>query len=218
MNDRSTGFIETIRWSDGRYHLLDLHSQRMAETYEAMGWPQAGDIRDWLPDVPEQLRDMTVKCRVLYGSGGLERVDFEPYTVRCVCSMRMVVDDNIDYRLKFADRTRLISLRSRCLDADEIIVVKNGFVTDTSYSNLVFRSGDTFLTSDRPLLRGVMLRNLLNQGIVSSVALRPEDILPGNRYGITEAFLINAMMPLGSSSCVDVTAIKPISSSERLID
>lgn len=210
MNDTRACFIETIRWSEGRYHLLDLHSLRMAETLEEMGWPQVGDIMAWLPDVPDRLRDMTVKCRVLYGNGGLESVEFEPYTVRRVCSLRMVEDKDLDYHLKFADRSSLMALRNSSMDADEVIVVKNGFVTDTSYSNLLFRTPDGFLTPAQPLLRGVMLRHLLEQGIASSVALRPEDILPGNRYGITEAFLINAMLPPGSANGVDVTDIKPI--------
>lgn len=212
MNDTRPGFIETIRWSEGRYHLLDLHSRRVAETLEEMGWPQVGNIRDWLPDVPDWLRNMTVKCRVLYGCGGPERVEFEPYTVRRVCSLRMVEGDNLDYHLKFADRSHLMALRNRSMGADEVIVVKNGFVTDTSYSNLIFRTTDGFLTPAQPLLRGVMLRHLLDQGKVSSVALRPEDILPENRYGITEAFLINAMLPPGSANGVSVTDIKPIQS------
>ena len=55
MNNTRACFIETIRWSEGRYHLLDLHSLRMAETLEEMGWPQVGDIMAWLPDVPDQI-------------------------------------------------------------------------------------------------------------------------------------------------------------------
>lgn len=210
MKDTEGCFIETIRWSEGRYHLLDLHSRRMAETLEEMKFPQMPPLRELLPCVPERLRNLTVKCRVLYGGGGLERLEFEPYAVRRVSSLRMVEDNAVDYHLKFADRSRLMALRNHRREADEIIIVKNGLVTDTSYSNLLFRAPDGFLTPERPLLRGVMLRHLIAEGRVSQVALKPDDILSGNRYGITEAFMINAMMPPGISKGISIDDIEPV--------
>ncbi|MDE5904389.1 aminotransferase class IV [Duncaniella sp.] len=200
-------FIETIRWSDGKFHLLELHGRRMERTrLEVFGSACVVPDMSWLPPVPENLKNRTVKCRVRYGRE-IHSVEFEPYTPRKIESLKLVDGGNIDYHLKYSDRSALTDLAEMRGDADEVIIVKDGFITDTSYSNLVFAAGERFLTSDRQLLRGVMLSHLLESGKVSAVALRPDDILPGNRYGITCAFMVNAMLPIESAKPIDIRNI-----------
>lgn len=200
-------FIETIRWSDGKFHLLELHGRRMERTrLEVFGSACGVPDPTWLPPVPENLKNRTVKCRVIYDIA-IRSIEFEPYTPRKIESLKLVDGGNIDYHLKYSDRSALTDLAEMRGDADEVIIVKDGFITDTSYSNLVFAAGERFLTSDRQLLRGVMLSHLLESGKVSAVALRLDDILPGNRYGITCAFMVNAMLPIESAKPIDIRNI-----------
>jgi 4-amino-4-deoxychorismate lyase len=44
---------------------------------------------------------------------------------------------------------------------DDIIIVRNGFVTDASYANLIFRKGDEWFTPATFLLAGTMRAFLL---------------------------------------------------------
>lgn len=200
-------FIETLRWSGRRYHLTALHRERMLRTSPELRLPP-GDMDCWLPPVPDGLQNLTVKCRLTYDTE-IRTIEFEPYSPRCVRSLQMVCDDSIDYQLKYADRSRLDSLRNRRGQADEIIIVKNGLVTDTSYSSLLFKAGDRLYTPATPLLRGVMVASLLSAGALVRADLAPDDILPGNSLGITHALLVNAMMPPGTIAPVDIRNIYP---------
>lgn len=207
MTQNNPLFIETIRWSDGKFHLLELHRRRMERTrLDVFGSACGVPDLTWLPPIPENLKNQTVKCRVIYDIA-IRSVEFEPYAQRKVGSLKIVDGGGIDYHLKYHDRSALSGLAGMRGDADEVIIVKDGFITDTSYSNLIFAAGDRLLTSDRPLLHGVMLSHLLESGKVSAATLRPDDILPGNRYGITSAFMVNAMLPLDTAKPIDISNI-----------
>lgn len=64
-----------------------------------------------------------------------------PYVMRTIRSLQVVEDDAIDYSFKRCDRTSLSALVARKGECDEIIIVKNGLLTDTSYTNLALFDG-----------------------------------------------------------------------------
>lgn len=199
-------FLETIRVTDGIFHLLPLHIERMEATCREAYLTDAPKLNLSNNNIPEKFRKGNLKCRVRY-SRIIEAVEFEPYTPRSVKSLKMVSDDNIDYHLKYSDRTRLNEIRSHRGDADEVIIVRDGLVTDTSYSNLLFRAGNRFLTPAHPLLNGVMRRWLLRQGFAIECDITPEMLRPNNDAGISEVMLINAMLPPGSISPIPIDHI-----------
>ena len=209
MNTQGPLFIETVRWSAGRYRLSDLHAMRMARTSPAIRKLVEGGLDRYLPPVPVDLQGATLKCRLTYDTE-IRCIELEPYTPKIIRSLRMVEDNTIDYHLKYADRSRLNALAALRGEADDIIIVRNGLIADTSYANLVFRAADALLTPSTPLLRGVMITHLLADGIIKEAPLTPADLLPGNRYGITHAMPVNAMLPPG--------AVPPIHISQILMD
>lgn len=203
-------FIETIRVEGGAPLLLPLHQDRMARTVREVYGSSAT-----VPDLAEAIyRGATIpdvglyKCRILYDSE-IRAVELHPYTPRRVESLQIVEGGpELDYHLKLTDRTplsRLAAMKGAC---DEVIILRDGLITDTSYTNLLFRGLDAIYTPRKPLLKGVMRRRLLERGEICEADLRPADVLPGNPLGITECILINAMMPLGSIPPVRVTEIK----------
>ena len=68
--------------------------------------------------------------------------------MREIRSLKVVVDDRIDYSFKSADRSSLNRLTAQKGDCDEIIIVKNGLVTDTSFTNIAVFDGEQWLTHD----------------------------------------------------------------------
>ena len=203
-------FLETIRVEQGRAHLLKFHQQRMAATIREV----YGDSAP-VPSLEETLRDSVAipdaglyKCRVVYDST-IRRIELEPYTLRPVRSLRLVVAPvDLDYHLKSADRCALAALAAGKDGCDEVIIVRDGLVTDTSYTNLLFRTTDgRLLTPRTPLLSGTMRRHLLDAGLVSEADITPCELVPGNSAHITHALLINAMMPLGRAPEIPVSAI-----------
>lgn len=203
-------FIETIRLENGIFHHLDLHQQRMERTiYEVFGRSTP------IPDLKSALDNMTpipdvglYKCRLIY-SREIKKVELEVYVPRKVNSLKIVEGGSaIDYHLKNADRSILVELASAKEDSDEVIILRDGLITDTSYTNLLFRSNKGKLyTPSKPLLRGVMLQSLLNMSEAIEQDLTLADIKPGNPLGLTEAIMINAMMPLSVAPCIPIDHI-----------
>ena len=86
----------------------------------------------------------------------------------------------------------LVKQREKAPSYDEVIIVKDGYITDTSYTNLCFFDGTTWFTPDTPLLPGTMRQRLLDQGIIKEKSIPLSDL---NKY--QSISLINAMMDLG---------------------
>lgn len=205
MNDQYP-FIETIRVENGQFRLLDYHLARMSRTCrEAFGADAPLPVLDE-ETVPKHLRNSVVKCRIAYGRT-IGSIVFESYAVRKVSSLRLVEADSVDYHLKYADRGKLDALRALRDGADEILIVKNGLVTDTSYSNIVCWAGERLLTPRHPLLRGVMRDWLLAAGEVEETDITPAMLREGNGEGITGVCMINAMMPMGRGPLIPLDGI-----------
>lgn len=110
------------------------------------------------------------------------------YTFREISSFMTVHDDNIEYALKYADRTSLDRLYSQRSGKDEIIIIKDGHVTDCSIGNLVFLREGRYYTPDTCLLDGLARQELIRKGKVSVVEITEDDIQLYERI-----FVINSM-------------------------
>lgn len=184
-------FIETIRETDGVPEALPFHQERMERTMRQF-FPSTNvpNLADVLKPYPQA--NGVCKCRVVYGAKGIETVERQPYTVRQVRTLRLICDDSISYEYKSADRTslnRLAALRDGC---DDVIIVRHGLLTDTSYSNIALSDGTHWFTPRLPLLCGTMRQRLIEANLLTERDIRPED-LP--HYQTLS--LINAMLNLG---------------------
>lgn len=200
-------FIETIRFTDGVFHNLDLHQQRMDRTCREAFDTKAPSIAISSLGEPAQSWNRAFKCRVTY-SRHIEKIEFEPYAPHPPRSLRIVECDDIDYHLKYADRSRLGELKTLAGDCDDILIVRNGLLTDSSYANIILHTLDRLLTPSVPLLAGVMRQRLIADGAVSCAELTPSDLLPGNQLGVYAVSIINAMLPLTATSPIPLSNIK----------
>jgi 4-amino-4-deoxychorismate lyase len=191
-------FIETMRIAGGAIVNLQGHAERMRATVrEVYGHEselaQLADLA--LPDGAE-------KCRIVYDET-IRTVEFSGYTPRSISSLRLVeADAQLDYHLKYLDRTALTQLSAQRGGCDEVLIVKDGFVTDTSFSNVVFTDGKRFVTPDTYLLPGTMRAMLLRSGAIVEAPVRVEDI-----GSFTHVSLINAMLPMDRGAWIPVENI-----------
>ncbi len=132
-----------------------------------------------------------IKCRIVYDKE-IKEVTFQPYTQKPIRSLVLVEAGNIEYPYKYLDRSGIVQLQKGHQDYDEIILVKNGCITDTSYSNLAFLSGDEWFTPAEHLLNGTCRQRLVDQGALQEIRITPRDLF---RY--SHVSLINAMLDLG---------------------
>ncbi|PID27509.1 MAG: hypothetical protein CSB55_08785 [Candidatus Cloacimonadota bacterium] len=100
----------------------------------------------------------------------------------------MIFDNTVSYNLKLSDREYIQKLYKKREDCDDILIIKNGLVTDTSFCNIVFYNNLEWITPNSPLLKGSMRAKLLKNSIIKEKKVTPDDIYKYKSYK-----LINAM-------------------------
>jgi 4-amino-4-deoxychorismate lyase len=181
-------FIETIKWHDGQFYNMNYHQQRMDGTIQSFfAISRSMRLIDHLANskVPKQ---GLFKCRVIYDDV-IRSIEFVPYLIKPVRSLKIVRADSIDYAFKFEDRGQLIKLYNQRDACDDIIIVKDKVVTDASYANLLFKRGNDWVTPSNCLLNGTMRQNLLDLQ-----KIRSEPILVGDIRKFEKVKLINSML------------------------
>ncbi len=141
--------------------------------------------------IPPECRAGLYKCRVTYEERIID-ITFEPYRRRKIESLKLVRDDEIDYRYKCEDRRRINALLQLKGDCDDILIIKNNLITDTSFSNIALYDGARWITPAEPLLAGTKREQLLAEGLIFEDEIRAADM-----GKFRTASLINAMMELG---------------------
>ena len=179
-------FIETIRVEDGQVYNLPYHVERLNRTRAAF-WKDASPI-DLTGIISSQSLSGIWKCRIVYGKE-IEEVTYMPYQMRMVASLRLVTSDKIDYSYKRTNREELNELFGRRWDADDILIVKDGYLTDTSIANIALYDGNSWYTPAHPLLRGTKRAELLDNQLIVE-----KDISWLQLDDYTHIMLFNAMI------------------------
>ena len=194
--------IDTVCYEDGRFQRLDLHNERVNRSRrDLFGLKDELQIEDYL-SIPSDLEGETVKCRITF-SEAIEKIEYEKYVMRPIRSLKLINGDNFDYSYKYSDRSILTSLFQLRGNADDILIVKEGLITDTSYANIVFLKDGTWNTPSTPLLNGTRRESYLMSGKITTTPLRPEDM---EQY--SEARIINAMISLEQSPIIPIENIQ----------
>ncbi len=182
-------FIETIRLHDGEWHNLSRHNRRMNATRKAVfGTSDLLDISEFVTALPSR---GVHKCRIVYNRQILE-VSFSPYTVRTVRSLRTVYSDTIRYRYKNADRSALEALFALRGSQDDVLIVRNGLLTDTSIANIALEKEGIWYTPKHPLLKGTQRARLLEEERLTECDIPADEI-----YSYSRIALFNAMIDFG---------------------
>ena len=194
-------FIETICYEQGYFQRIDLHNDRFNRTRNHFFGEHSNIQLELFLSVPVHLKDKTLKCRVTYGRDILN-IEYDLYNVKTIKSLQLIVDDLISYSFKYADRTKLTALYDLKGHSDDILIVKDGFITDTSSANIVFNKGGKWYSPQNPLLRGTRLESYIREGRVTPALLHPKDLPLFN-----EARIINAMVSIENSFVIPISNI-----------
>jgi len=179
--------IESICVRDGNFQRLPLHEARIDRALAALCITRNWSLEDAL-EKTEVPSSGLFKCRVRYTSDSF-KIEFQPYNIHPVQSLKLVEASHVDYQHKWEDRSVLQLLWQQREGFDDVLMVKNGWVTDTFYANIVFRKGDEWFTPETFLLQGTMREALIKSGKIQEVRMRVADI-----YQFDSFKLINALM------------------------
>ncbi|MCE7068087.1 aminotransferase class IV family protein [Dyadobacter sp. CY326] len=180
--------FETICVEHRTLKNLSYHEARLNKTRrDLMGFEDHWNLTELLA-VPESIDNTLHKCRVSYGEE-IEEIKWEPYSIRTIRKVQRVYHDNIDYRFKYENRDELNALFAQRKDADEILIIKNGFVTDSLYCNVAFFDGNVWHTPSSPLLPGTQRAFLLDSEVIREADIRESDLRKFSRVKLFNAML-----------------------------
>ena len=184
-------FIETIKLLDGEFYNLEHHQSRLEFTFSRFfNGLDTVNLKRELDEIPRPMLGL-FKCRVVYEEK-INKITFQPYTIKPIQSLKLVEANDIEYNFKFENRDQLNHLYNLKGSADDIIIIKNGLVTDSSYANLIFKRGDDWITPESPLLLGTMRQKLIDENKIKSDAILIDEI---SKY--EKVKLINSMLGCG---------------------
>ena len=195
---RKPTFSEVICIDDGQPMYMSYHLKRMEKTIRDIYGKPMPKLQ---LEIPNEARKGRFKCRVEYDDT-IRLVDFSPYMQKVRKSVAIVFDDNICYKYKSTDRRQLEHLVMHA-KTDDVIIVRNGMITDASYCNLVFEDydGNLFTPAD-VLLHGTCRQRLIDIGIVKERPIRANEL---RRYKMV--FFINSMMGIHEAQRMAVEQI-----------
>jgi len=163
--------FETILIENRSPRNLFWHQQRVDRSFRKLDFEgQPPDLEkiiqmpDWIdPKKPYRLR-------INYNDLSFESL-FTEYLPQPINTLKMVHSQDISYDLKFTDRFGLNNLFQRRESADDVLIVKNGIITDTSVANIVFWDGMNWITPSNPLLMGTTRERLLAEGLITEQSI-----------------------------------------------
>lgn len=177
-------YLETIRAVDGEIFNLEYHQRRYEAVLNALGCTDFKKISDYLYPPDEGI----YRCRLMYSLDKIS-VNYHQYEKKIIKRLNLVYDDKIDYSIKLIDRGEVDALYALRGIADDVLIIKNSLVTDTSIANIAFKKNNIWITPSTPLLKGTTRARLLDEGKIIEADIKVEELST-----FTQIALINAMI------------------------
>ena len=194
-------FIESIKVEDTEIFLLDQHQKRVNETFSYFGKEVSINIDEIFKSLKHD-EDGLYKFKITYDLTGKYRTQMIPYAMSEIANFQLVENNSYDYSFKFEDRKELEKMKILS-KAAEIIIVKNNHITDTSYSNLLFKKGKDWFTPKTYLLNGVQRQFLLKAKKIKEVEITLQNLSEYSHFQ-----LINALNEADDSYSYPINRIK----------
>ncbi len=193
--------IETIKIVDGVPQNLIWHQRRV--DHSVRNYYDTEPVLDLqnIVSIPDEHNRGLVKAKVSYNIKEYH-IEFSKYKIKNIRSLKLIYDDQIEYSLKYSDRTVLNILYSQRGACDDILIVKAGQITDTSYCNIVFFDGNRWITPSSSLLEGTCRARLIHTKQIFPQRIEPKDLSSFKCYN-----LINAMRDFNDTEKINISEI-----------
>lgn len=181
-------FIETIKAVDGGVFNISYHQDRYEGVLKKFKIKGSQNLSLYLKPPKNGL----FRCRLTYDLSKMPHqidVSYHEYNKRDINSLKLVYDDKVEYSMKYACRDeldRLYALRGKC---DDILIVKNSLITDTTIANIAFYDSNRWITPALPLLNGTTRQRLLDEGKIIEKDIHVEEL-----KNFSKVALMNAMI------------------------
>ena len=173
-------YFETVKCDDKEIFNLEYHNLRIARTIG-----KNIDLNEYIYPISSKL----LKCKVIYNDDEILDVSYCEYKKREIKSFKIVYDDKIEYSKKYLNRESLNKLYNQKEDAHEIIIIKNGLLTDTSIANIALHNGENWYTPKKPLLNGISRQRHLKLQNIIEKDLTIDDLKSAKKIALMNAMI-----------------------------
>jgi len=177
-------FLETIKCVDGKIFHLEYHQKRYESVLKSLGINDFKNLKEYLNPPTSGL----YRCRLVYDEKNIS-VTYHKYKKREIKSLKLVYDDKINYSKKSTNRDELNNLFEKREECDEVLIVKNSLITDTTIANVAFYKDGLWYTPKEPLLEGTTRARLLDEGKIIEKDIRVNDLKNYSKLALMNAML-----------------------------
>lgn len=193
--------FETIKCSNGKLFNMEFHQARFEKSCMDFFGIRTNTELEKVVEIPEIAKTGLFRCRITY-SNKIEKIEFIPHQYRKIKCLKIIEGNDIDYQFKYSDRETLNRLFEQRGNCDDLIIVKNGLITDSSNANIVFFDSEHWWTPDTPLLPGTQRARLITSGIIRECRITVNDL-----NSFLKAGLINAMNNFEEMPQIDISEL-----------
>ena len=179
--------LETIKAKDGKLFHLDYHQRRVKSSLENANFS--------LEEILNAPQSGLYRCRVVYDTNGYE-VSYHHYMKRSIKRLKLVYDDKIEYTKKYANRTSLDVLYKQKFECDDVLIVQNGLITDTTIANIAFKYHNQWITPKKPLLHGTTRARLLKDKVLIEKDIRVDELSSFSGVALMNAMIDFDIIPV----------------------
>ena len=173
--------FETIKIKDGQIFNLDWHNKRFNKSQKEFFSNTSNiNLKEFISPPKIGLH----RCKIIYDTN-IQSIEYFPYEAKKFQSFK-VVKSQLDYRYKYTKRLEFEKLLK---NHDEIIIEKNGLLTDTSIANIAFFDGESWLTPKIPLLQGTTRARLVDEGFLKLENIKKENIKKYSHFALMNAMI-----------------------------
>ena len=176
--------LETIRCEEGLPLHLSYHQNRLEISLQSLGIGKIYDLKTLITPPANGV----FRCRFLYDANHYF-IEFIPYTPKKIISLKLIYADDVEYSLKYAERKELNLLYNNRAECDDVLIIKNGFLTDTTIANIALLIDGQWITPDTPLLRGTTRARMIEEGAIIPAPLRVDDIAKATKIALMNAMI-----------------------------
>lgn len=188
MISQKTYLLESIKVQHHKIYNLAYHQERIAHGLKTIYRSNASIDFQPIKEAIGAIDDGLYKLRIVYNDIYL-KYELIPYSIKRPTTLQLLTSQRVEYSHKYLDRTQLDKLYTLKRNADDMLIVKNGMITDTYYCNVALRKGGSWFTPKVPLLKGTKRQQLLDDKQLSEEMIYVDDLHQFDRIRLFNALI-----------------------------
>ncbi len=185
-------FLESIQLKDGQFIRLSYHQARVDYVFKNYFPDRSAISLEEILSKSSLPSEGLFKCRIVFDNE-IQSIEFQPYIMRKIETLRLVETDRKSTYFKSENRDKLNEAFLKRGDCDDVILVRDGFLTDASYHNIALYDNENWITPRKPLIFGTNRSKLLENKIIAEGDIKVDDL-----KSYSKIRLFNAMIEFGN--------------------